>query len=164
MNRRLFIAIALFSIFSSSIFIAYNPNIATEFADSYSQGEVFLPKDNHYNFKTFSLNSSARNFTAKIISQGHIMLIDDTGDTTINVVELDNMINSQKDEVKFILDGELKNTAWTVDGVEVHQIDFIFYKTLYAAYFKNSTANTIIYLSSPNEKETADMMNSLVFR
>ena len=164
MNRRLLIAVALFSIFTSSMFIAYNPNIATELSDDYEQGEVFLPKDNHFEFKTFGLDSKAKNFTAKTITQGHIMLIDDTGDTTINVVKLDHMINSQKDEVKLVMDNELKKTGWTVDGVEVHQIDFIFYNTLYAAYCKNSNTNTIIYLSSPNEQETADMMNSLSFR
>ena len=164
MNRRLFIAIVMFSVFVSCMFIVYNPNIATELSDDYTQGEVFLPKNHTFEFKTFSLNSKAKNFTAKVITQGHIMLIDDTGDTTINVVELDNMINSQKDEVKFIMDHELEKTSWTLDGVAVHQIDFIFHSPLYAAYCKNSTTNTIIYLSSPNEQETADMMNSLTFR
>lgn len=164
MNRRLFIGITLFSIFVSSMFIVYNPNIATEFSDDYTQGEVFLPKNHAFEFKTFSINSSAKNFTAKIITPGHIMLIDDTGDTTINVVELDHMINSQKDQVKRVMDHELEKTSWTLDGVAVHQIDFIFYSTLYSAYCKNSTTNTIIYLSSPNEQETADMMNSLTFR
>lgn len=164
MNRRLFIAVALFSIFVSCMFIVYNPNIATELSDNYSQGEVFLPKDNHYEFKTFTINSKAKNFTARIVSQGHVMLIDDTGDTTINVVDMDNMINSQKDQVNNVLGEELKKTAWTVDGVSIHQINFVFHSPLYAAYYKNSTSNTIIYLSTPNEQETADMMNSLTFR
>lgn len=156
--------LVIFTAFVSVMFIAYNPNLATDLNDDYKPGEVFLPTDNHYEFKTFSLNSTARNFTAKIITNGHIMLIDDTGDTTINVVEPDNMINSQRDEVNYVLGEELKKPSWTVDGVNVHQIDFIFYDTLYAAYYKNSTVNTIIYLSSPNEQETADMMNSLAFK
>jgi hypothetical protein len=164
MNRRLFMGITLFAIFVSSMFIVYNPNIATEFSDDYTQGEVFLPKNHTFEFKTFSINSSAKNFTAKIITPGHIMLVDDTGDTTINVVELNNMINSQRDQIKQVMDNELKKTSWTIDGVAVHQIDFVLYSPLYSAYCKNSTTNTIIYLSSPNEQETADMMNSLTFR
>ena len=62
------------------------------------------------------------------------------------------------------MNGELEKPSWTVDGVTVHQIDFHSGDTRYSAYMKNSTTNTIIYISTPSEKETADMMNSLKFR
>ena len=164
MNKRLFIAIVMFSVFVSCMFIVYNPNIATDLEDTYTQGEVFLPNNNSFDFKTFTLNSSAKNFTARHMYNGRTMMIDDTGNTTINIVEFKSMINSQKDEINNILDNELKKKSWTVDGVCVHQIDFVFYEPLYSAYYKDSASDTIIYLSSPNEKETANMINSLEFK
>lgn len=163
MDKKVIIWLVVFTTFVSVMYIIHNPNIAANLTDDYAEGEVFLPANNHYEFKTFGLNSTAKNFTAKIITNGHAMLIDDKGDTTINVVELDHMINSQRDEVNHTLSEELKNNASTVDGISVHQIDFPFRKSLYAAYLKNSTINTIIYLSTPDKQKTADMTNSLEF-
>ncbi len=165
MKWKSLILVALFTIFACGIFVVVNPNIAQVYPSDYTDGEVFIPVDGHYDFRTFSLNSSnAKNFTTRIISNGHVQLIDDTGNITVNVVELDKMIPAKRDSVNTILNGELDKPSWTVDGVCVHQIDFPSYDTLYSAYQKNSTTNTIIYLSTPNEKQTADMMNSLRFK
>ena len=164
MKRKLII-IALFTVFVCSIFVILNPNIAQDYSDEFCDGEVFTPVNNHYDLRTFSLNSSnTKSFTAKIISNGHSQLVDDTGRITVNVIEPDKMIPAKWNSVNSFLNGELEKPSWTVDGICVHQIDFIFYDELYAAYQKNSTANTIIYLSTPNEQETADLMNSLIFK
>ena len=165
MNRKLLFSMALFTLFFCCLFVIYNPNIATPYTNEFGNGEIFAPQNGHYDFKTFTINSSKTNhYTAKIITKGHIQLFDDTGKRTINIIGLDKMINSKRDEVNRFLNGELEKPSWSVDGVTVHQIDFITGQPLYSAYFKNSKANTIIYLSTPNEQETADMMNSLKFK
>ena len=164
MNFKLAISIVAFTIIVSSIFVVFNPNIATDFKEDYTDGEVFIPVNDSYDFSTFRINNSqTQNFTAKIISNGHINLCDDTGERSINIIELDKLLKSQKDSKMSFLDDELKKTGWTVDGVIVHQIDFPRGGRLYSAYYKNSDTNTIIYIATPNEQETADMMNSLRF-
>lgn len=165
MNRTLLLAIALFTLIACTMFVIYNPNIATEYTSKLADNEVLMPENGHFDFKTFTINSTeTKNFTARIITSGHIRLVDDTGKRTINIIELDKMINTKKDSVNSFLNGELEKPSWTVDGVTVHQIDFHSGNTRYSAYMKNSTTNTIIYISTPSEKETADMMNSLKFR
>ena len=165
MNRKLLISMALFTLFVCCLFVIYNPNIATPYTTEFGNGEVFASQNGFYDFKKFALNSSkTNNYTAKMITKGHIQLFDDTGKRTINIIELNKMINTKRDSVNSFLNGELEKPSWTVDGVTVHQIDFHSGDPLYSAYMKNSTTNTIIYISTPSEKETADMMNSLKFR
>ena len=165
MNRTLFLAVALFTLMACTMFVLYNPNIATEYTSEFADNEVFMPENSHFDFRTFTINDTkSKNFTAKIITNGHIRLADDTGDKTINVIELNKMINTKRDSVNSFLNGELEKPSWAVDGITVHQIDFRSGDTRYSAYMKNSTTNTIIYISTPSEKETADMMNSLKFR
>ena len=165
MNRTLSLAVALFTLLVCSMFVIYNPNIATEYPSEFTDNEVFTPDNGHYDFKTFTINSTeTKNFTARIITSGHIRLADDTGKRTINIIELDRMINTKRDSINSFLNGELQKPSWSVDGVTVHQIDFKSGDPLYSAYMKNSSSDTIIYLSTPSEKETADMMNSLQFR
>lgn len=165
MEKRLFVYVVLFTVFISCIFVGYNPNIATEFTSDFSDGEVFVPQGNHFDFKDFSIDcTSAKNFTARKMANGHTQFYDDTGDITINYVELDKMIQTKRDGTDFILNHELEKPSWSVDGVVVHEIDFIFYDNLYSAYAKSSDKNAIIYLSTPSEQQTADMMNSLSFK
>lgn len=164
MNGRLLLGIVLFTLFACCAFVSYNPNIATEYTTKFIDNEVFTPENGHYEFRTFSLNcTKAKNFTARIMGNGHVRLVDDTGNRTVNVIELNGMIHSKRDSVNSFLNGELQKPSWSVDGVSVHQIDFRSGEPLYAAYMKNSTSNTIVYLSTPNEQDTADMMNSLEF-
>ncbi|MBE6507911.1 MAG: hypothetical protein E7Z77_00705 [Methanobrevibacter sp.] len=164
MKKKYILYLTLFSILFCCIFTILNPNIAQDYPCEFRDGEVFTPTDGHYDFRTFSLNSSnAKNFTTRIVSNGHVMLVDDTGNITVNVIEPDKMIPTKKGKINSLLCEELHKPSWTVDGVCVHQISFMFYENLYASFQKNSTTNTIIYLSSPNEKETADLMNSLTF-
>ena len=161
MNKKLLLAIAAFTVFVCCIFVSYNPTIAQNYTSNFSEGEVFTSQNGHFDFKEFSLNSSkTKNFTARIISNGHTQFVDDTGNITVNYIELDKMIQTKKDDANSFLNGELKKPSWTVNGVLVHEIDFENFE-LYSAYHKDSSKNTIIYLSTPSERETADLMNSL---
>jgi hypothetical protein len=164
MNKRLLVYMSLFTVFVCCVFVTYNPNIADDFTSDFAEGEVIMPENGHFDFKDFSINSSkAKRFTAKAKTIGHTQFIDESGNITINYLELDKMIQSNKDWHRSLLDSELERPSWTVDGVSVHEIDFIFHDELYSAYQKNSRTNAIIYLSTPDEQETAYMMNSLTF-
>ena len=164
MNRRLFVYIVLFTLFACCVFVSYNPNIATNYTGEFSDAEVFTTEDSHFNFRDFELNcTGARNFTTRTVISGYTQFIDDTGDRVINYLELDRMIPSNRDKANSFLNNELKKPSWTVDGVCVHEITFTFYDNVYSAYLQDSSSNTIIYLSSTDEHETAEMMNSLTF-
>ena len=156
--------LALLMVIACCIFVILNPNIAQDYSEDFSDGEMFTPVNGTFDFRNFTLNADAMYFKAKIISNGHVQLVDNTGNITVNVIELDKMIPAKSDHVNSLLYEELKKPSWTVDGVCIHQIDFRSYDSLFAAYQKNSTTNTIIYLSTPNEQETANMMNSLEFK
>ena len=163
MNRRVLAAIALLTVFACIIFTAYNPTIAQSYTGNFTDGEIFTPQDGRFDFRDFSINStSAKSFTAKIITNGHTQFVDDTGNVTVNYLELDRMIRIKRDRVNSFLNEELQRPSWSVDGVVVHQIDFR-EGPLYSAYYKDSSEDAIIYLSTPDEAQTANMMNSLRF-
>ena len=164
MNRKLLLIIALFTVFACCVFVGYNPTIAQNYSGNFTDGELFTPVNGHFDFRDFSLNSSkTQNFTVKIISNGHTQFIDNTGNVTINYIEPDKMIPISRDKAVSILNNELEKPSWSVDGVMIHEIDFKSSEPLYSAYQKDSSKNSIIYLSTTNEKDTADMMNSLRF-
>ena len=54
----------------------------------------------------------------------------------------------------------MKNPSKTVDGVTVYEIKYNNTK-LYSAYKNDSSKNTVIYLSTTSDKETAELMNSI---
>ena len=111
MKIRLFVYVALFTIFISCIFVSYNSNIAADFTEDFKEGEMFLPENNHFDFRNFSLNcSDAKNFTVKFISNGHTQFIDDTGNITVNYVEFDKMVNIEESPLQM---PELKEIAPT---------------------------------------------------
>ena len=139
----------------------YNPNIATPID---SHNEVFTPNNGHFDFHDFTIKSDAKNFTAKTLTKGHYQLIDNTGNITINVLSPDKMFNSRKDKTMNFLKDELKKPSFTVGGVEVHEIEFRNGDMLYASCMKNSTSNMVVYISTPSEVKTAEMMNSLEFK
>lgn len=163
MNRKVLAVISLLTVFACIVFTAYNPTIAQNYTGNFTDGEIFTPQDGRFDFGDFSLNStSARNFTTKIISNGHTQFVDDTGNVTVNYLELDRMIRIKRDRTNSFLNGELQKPSWSVDGVAVHQIDFR-QGPLYSAYYKDSSEDAIIYLSTPDEEQTAELMNSLSF-
>lgn len=164
MDARLLLFITLLTLIACLVFVGYNPNIAVEYDGNITDGETFSSNNHQFDFKAFLMNSSSRSFTANIIMNGHTQLVDDTGNITINYLELDKMFHIKRDRVEQFLGEELKKPSWNVDGVNVHEITFIFHDNLYSAYYKNSTSNTVIYIASPDEQVTADLMNSLEFR
>ena len=165
MNKILIFSIIALTLVVCSVFVVTNPNIVEDYPSHYGDGEVFAPKKGNFDFGTFSIHcANADNFTSRPITKGYTQFVDDTGEITINVIELDKMINYKKWKITSFLNNELKKPSWTVDGILIHQIDFTSGKPLYSAYQKNSTTNTIVYLSTPNEQETADIMNSFKFK
>lgn len=165
MDKRLFAYVALFTLFVCCVFVSYNPNIATAYSGNFSDGEVFTPENSHLDFGDFELNcTGAKNFTARTVISGHTQLVDDTGDRIINYLELDKMIPSNRDKANSFLNSELQKPSWTVDGVEVHEITFALYDDMYSACLKCPSTDTIIYISTTDGQETAEMMNSLTFR
>lgn len=158
------LGVFLLTLIGCIIFVAYNPTIAVNYTTEYADGEIITPENGQYDFRIFTINSSSSKFTANVVTPGHTRFDDDTGNVTINVIELDKMINVKKDDANEFLNGEIKKPAWSVDGVTVHQIDFMTHDSLYSSYQKNSTTNVIIYIATPNEQDTANMMNSLVFK
>lgn len=161
MNKKLLFAVAAITILACCAFVMYNPTISEKYDSTFSEGEVFTPQNGHFDFKNFSLDSSKiKNFTAKIISNGHTQFVDDTGNITINYLELDKMIHIKRDEANSFLADEMKNPSKTVDGVTVYEIDYNNTK-LYSAYKNDSSKNTVIYLSTTSDKETAELMNSI---
>lgn len=163
MSGKLKFCIMLFTLFVCCLFVFYNPTITAHVSDDITDGEVFTSQKGQFDFRIIKLNSSADNFTSRHITNGHIQLYDDTGNVTVNIIQYDKMIHYKRDGIESFFKSELETPSWTVDGVSVHEIDFLISDTLYSAYVKNSTTDTVVYLSTPNESETAAMVNSLSF-
>lgn len=160
---RLEISVIAFTLLVCGLVAFLNPVLCMELDGNYTQGEVFLPADNQFNFEAFSLNSSCKNFTVYHVESGHVSMADDTGDRVINIIQLDRMISFKKDSTKSFINGELQKTNWMVDGVNVHEIEFTNGEKLYAACVKDVSTNTLVYVATPSDEETADMINSLNF-
>ncbi|WP_406533610.1 hypothetical protein [Methanobrevibacter sp.] len=161
---RLEILVIAFTLFVCCLVAFLNPVLCMELDDgNFTQGEVFMPADGQFDFETFTLNSSRKNFTVYHIESGHVSLADDTGDRVINVIQFDKMMNFKKDSKKSFLNGELQKTNWMVDGVCIHEIEFMNGEKLYSACVKDVSTNTMVYVATPSDKETADMINSLDF-
>ena len=164
MSKRTLVYISLFTVLVCCLFVNYNPNIASDLSVNFTDGDIVSSQGDHFDFKAFSLNcTKSERFTTKIISQGHTQFVDNESNITINLIQLDRMIRSSRDWHSYLLKNELEHPAWTVDGISIHEIDFIFHDPLYSAYEKDSSKNSIVYLSTPDERETARMMNSLRF-
>lgn len=165
MNKKLIIALIALTVVMCTLFVLHNPTVAHNLDnETFAENEVFFSKNGLYDLKLISLKSpDAKNFTVKRVSNGHTLIVDDTGNRCINIVEFDSMIQSSKDRIENFLHNELENPSWTVDGVSVSQIDFMFSDSMYASYMKDSSRNVAVYIATPSERETADMVNSLVF-
>ena len=160
---RLEISVIAFTLLVCGLVAFLNPVLCTELDSNYTQSEVFLPAEGQFDFEAFTLNSSCRNFTVYHAESGHVSLASDTGDRVVNIIQLDRMINFKKDSTMSFINGELQKTNWMVDGVNVHEIEFANGEKLYSACVKDVSTNTLVYLATPSDKETADMINSLDF-
>ena len=163
MKRKAMIALIAFTIFVCVLYVFNNPIILTHIdGEKFAAGEVFLPHGERYDFKTFTVNSSAKNYTVKFAYKGHVQLIDDTGNITINIYQWDKINNIERFYKKSFIDSELRKPSWTVDGVNVHEIEFRQFD-LYSAAVKDTKTDTWIYLATPSDVETARLIDSLKF-
>ena len=66
MKRKVIVAFVVFTVFVCILYVYNNPIILTHIeSETFTQGEVFVPFNGEYDFKTFKLNSSAFNYTVK---------------------------------------------------------------------------------------------------
>lgn len=164
MFRGLVMPVVAFTLVVCTVFLLLNPVVLAENTEEFSECEVFEPVNGEFDFNTFSLNSSdSRNFSVIHVESGHTVIVDDTGDRVINVIQFSKMVKSKKTYIKGFIDGELQKTSWMVDGACVHEIEFCQYDNMYSACAKDTSTDTMIYIATPSEKETAGMINSLTF-
>ena len=164
MFRGLAISVVAFTVVMCTVFLLLNPAVLAENVEDFSEGEVFEPVNGSYDFGTFSLNDSdAKKFSVKSTVSGHAVIVDDTGDKVINVVQYSKMVKSKKVYIKNFLDGELQKTNWMVDGVCVHEIEFWQYEPMYSACVKDTSTDTLLYIATPSVNDTVSMVNSLRF-
>ena len=142
----------------------YFPVILATFDDAkYVDGEVFTPVNGEYDFKKFSLNSSkTKNYTAVICSSGYAQLIDDKGNHTINVVEWNKMTYAMRDLVNSTFDPEIKRLGHYSHGIRIIDGD-IFSEKLYASPVYSPYEDMLIYIATPSEAETVEMVQTLEF-
>lgn len=166
MDRKLTVGLVLFTAIICFFFLISNPVLSTEIEDlNFSEGEVFEPCNGSYDFRIFTLNdSNTSSFRVKFVESGHVLLVDETGNKVINIIQFEKMINFKKDSSRDFINGELSKTGWMVDGVEVHEVEFRNGDSLYSACTKDTSTGTLIYLATPSDAETAAMLNSLAFK
>lgn len=159
MKRKIAISIVL-AVMISIVFLILNPVLFTVIDVEFSDGEVFTPVDNRYDFGLFKLNSTkAHNFTASRIKSGHVQLACE-GDYIINVIETDEMLDFNRFVSVSSLSMEEQRPSVTVDGVEVHVVEMDG-KTYYASFVNRTDYRLLI--STPDENETVLMVKSLEF-
>ena len=146
--------------------IMYHPAIIASLDDDkYIDREVFMPIDGKFDFRKFSLESTgAMNYTTYVCCSGFAQFVDDTESRTINVLEWNKMTLAWKHMENESFSNELKKPSHMVDGIRV--IDVVVYdnKRLYAAYGYDESSNTFVYVATPKENETVEMVKTLKFR
>lgn len=166
MSLKMKLYLVLFAVFFCAVFAFTNPALLADLDDgNFTEGEVFIPAEGEFDFNAFTMKSfGAKNYTVKFAESGHVQFVDDTGERTINMIEWDKMTSAQKNSRKSFIDNELRKESWTVNGVDVHEIEFFVSENLYSAAVKDTSTGRLIYLSTPDDHETADMINSIRFR
>lgn len=164
MERKLMFSLVLFTVVVCCFFVAANPVLSTHIDElNFTEGENFTSSNCSFDFGSFGLDCDAECFRVKYVESGHVLLVDESGNTVINIIRFDNMIHFKKDGSRQFIDGELSKTGWMVDGVEVHEVGFVNGEVLYSACTKDTSSGTMIYLASPSDEMTASMINSLEF-
>ena len=164
MSKKSKILIILIAVVIIYILFMLYPLISASFDDEkYVEGEVFTPVDGEYDFRKFRLNcSESRNFTAIVDRSGYAQLVDYRCGNTINIFEWDKMLIMNREHANSSLSKELENPIHDVDGITIIDIDNLPVK-LYAAYAYDQDTNTAVYLSSPSENTTVEMIKTLRF-
>ena len=130
----------------------------------YVDGKVYEPVNGKYDFETFSLKCSpTKNYTAKIENSGFIHLLDNCGNHTINVMEWSKMNYLYRFMLNSSISKEFENPSHVKDGIRIIDVDLDEGRNYAASSYDEST-DTLVYLSSPNESETLEMIKSLEFK
>ena len=141
------------------------PTIIASFDDvKYVDGEVFTPVNGEYDFKKFSLNSSqTENYKTFITCSGYARLIDSGGNHYVQVFEWDKMTSAQREKLNSSFLFEQKNPSHVRDGIRIVDID-LWDGTLHGAYAYDSKSNTLVYIVTPQDRETVEMIQTLEFK
>lgn len=162
MSGKLELSVALFTLIMCFVFVFLNPAVLENNVETFVEGEAIYPVNGTFDFKTFTLeNSTAKNFTAKYVGSGHTLLVDETGDVCINLLQFDKMASLRKSTKKSFISNELLKTNWMVDGVCVHEVEFASGYRMYSACVKDTSTDTLIYVATPDEVKTAQLVNSI---
>ena len=144
----------------------YHPVIIASLDENpYVDGEVFTPVNGTYDLKKFTLKSTnTSNYTTDICCSGYAQLVDDKGNSTINVIEWNKMTLAWKQMENESFSNELKKPSHMADGIRV--IDVVVYdnKRLYAAYGYDEPSNTFVYVATPKENETVEIVKTIKFK
>lgn len=147
------------------ILIINFPGILATFDENkYVDGEVYFPEGNEYDFGLFTLNSSkSRNYTTIISSSGYCQFVDDKGNNTINVLEWNKMNLPHRMNVNSSFQMEFEKPSHMVDGIRIIDIDFMGYH-FYASNLTNEDKSITIYIATPSENETLEMIRTFEFK
>lgn len=165
MNRAVKIIFILIGICILHSLMTYYPVISASFdEDKYVDGEVFKPVNGTYDFRKFTLNSSqTKNYTTIIDTSGFAQFVDDKGNHTINVLEWDKMTGARRERINSSFMLEFKKPKHVVDNITIIDLDFMSTR-FYSSYIYNSDTNTAIYIATPSENETVEMVQTFRFK
>lgn len=166
MNPYIKVILAFLGICLIYTLIMYHPVIIASFDDEqFVDGEVFTPVNGSYDFRKFTLTSSnTSNYTTDICCSGYAQLVDDAGNSTINVLEWDKMTYAWRQMQNESLMSELERPSHTVDGVQIIDVVVFSKYTLYASPVYDSKTNTLIYIATPSVEDTVEMVKTLKFK
>jgi len=166
MNPYLKASFILLAACAAYTLIMYHPVIIAHFDDNpYVDEEVFTPVNGTYDFKKFTLKSSnTSNYTTDICCSGYAQLVDYEGNSTINVIEWDKMTYAWRQMENESITKELERPSSIVDGVKVIDVVVFSNYTLYASPYYDGETNTLIYIATPREAETVEMIKTIEFR
>ena len=164
MNSNLKIILIFTAILAIILVVMCYPVFVASYDDvKYVDGKVYKPVDGKYDFETFSLNcSNTTCYKAKVENSGFIHLLDNCGNHTINVFEWDKMNYLYRFMLNSSISKEFRNPSHMKDGIRIIDVDLDEGRN-YAASSYDPSTNTLVYLSSPSEAETLEMIKSLEF-
>lgn len=112
----------------------------------------------------FTVNSSkSRNYTTVIAGSGYCQFVDNKGNNTINVLEWNKMNLPQRNEMNSSLQKEFEKPSHVTDGIRIIDIDFMGYP-FYASNLTNGDRSITIYIATPSEEETLEMIRTFEFK
>ena len=158
------VALIMMAIFLSYVFIVNFPFIMASFdEEKYVDGEVFRPVNDSFDFRKFKMtDKNAESYWALIQKSGYAQLIDNTENVTVNVFEWNKMTFAQKDRIysSFLL--EMDRPYHMADGFRVIEVDY-WSMSLYGAYAANDDNSTLVYVITPYENRTLELIETVEF-